>query len=642
MHAGFLQSVQKWIIPARAGWLLVIVCFATHGITVFNNYALDDNFAVTANELVQKGIRGIPDILTSPAYVLGSQKAGYHPVSAVLQALEFELFGLNPHISHLVNVLLFAGLVVLIFHVLRRVFRLDAIHPLLPFGIALMYAVHPAFTEVVASIKNRSEILSFLFALLAVQSAARFFESPSWLKAAGVILLMELSLLSKMVTPSYAVIIILLGAWQGAYRRKAFYALGGVLLVTTLAHVMAVLSSLQRPYLFVENPLAEPQPFSLHLGLIGKTLFFYLKFFLIPFPFRFYYGYNMIPLEPFWHPLPLFSLLLHGALLVAAIRWFLGKQMIGFFILAYLINIFPFSNVVLYTGIVAERVLFIPGLWYLCALALGVYTATRAPKYRRIPSGLRKVVLYAACLVLLIWIALSMYRNTRWKDSFTLAATDIRYLKNSAFANSYYGRQLMLKAETSSDPLRKHYTELAKKHFKRACEIYDYFEPHFRLGMIYEYEDQNRDSALYYFQNAYRLNPNSPRARFQLAKQLFLRGNNAEAAQLWEALYRELPQDTLTLFFYAQALYNLGRKEESAHMNADLLRLAPQTYYPYYNYGMVAHMQRDTLAAMEHLEKAVRYGYRGQDVYHILAGMYAMRGLSDRMRWLQERYDSSQ
>src|ERR1017187_8512399 len=95
-------------------WLLLAIAMVVYGNSIFNNYALDDAMVITENAFTQKGISGIKDILTADTFfgffkentnnVAGGR---YRPLSLVTFALEYQFFGLSPHFSHFINILLF-------------------------------------------------------------------------------------------------------------------------------------------------------------------------------------------------------------------------------------------------------------------------------------------------------------------------------------------------------------------------------------------------------------------------------------------------------------------------------------------------------------------------------------------------------
>lgn len=630
---------------STAKLLLLLICWVCYGNTVLNEYSLDDDVTVTENAFVQKGIRGIPDIITNPHFIRGSVRSDYRPVPDMLLAIEHQFFGNNPHVSHALNVLLYSALLLLIFSVLRSHFDFRKAHPAVPFLITLFYAVHPAHTEVVASIKNREEILSFLFAVLAMKFFRRFFSEsrPRLMNGLSVFFFTALALLSKMVALPVVAVIILWGIYQGYYKKgRHFFIFSAILLLASLSYCAYIASIAQREILPVENPIMYSYNLSLIAGTIAETILFYFRFLLFPYPFRFYYGYDMIPLIPFLHPLALFSVALHLILLLTGVFLFIRKRPAGFFILAYLINIFFYSNIYVYTGIVAERALFTPSLWFIAASVLLLYAAGRFDSAEA-AGLLRGTIVAAGVLIFTASSALTVYRNFQWKDVLTLMSADIVHLKNSAPANFIYGRWLMVEARRAEGSRKAEFLALAKKHFMRSAQVAPWYrEPHFRLGMIYEYEEQNRDSAFRYFLKAYQLNPAYNPGRFQLAKQYYLKENYPEAEKLFASVYQELPHDTLTLFFYPQVLYRLGKKDLAFQITGELLHVAPATYYPYYNYGMFYYLQADADRATEYLEQAVRKGCRDAGIFNLLLDYYRANGLDNKIPELQKLFNTGQ
>lgn len=126
-------------------------------------------------------------------------KYGYRPITHLTFAIEHEFFGEDPQISHAINVLFYALLSLFIYYLVRSLAPTRG--PTFALIVALLFAAHPIHTEVVASIKNRDEILSLLFAVLGMQAVfflkkerGAFIQVLMWLGIFGLFLL---SLYSK-------------------------------------------------------------------------------------------------------------------------------------------------------------------------------------------------------------------------------------------------------------------------------------------------------------------------------------------------------------------------------------------------------------------------------------------------------------
>jgi protein O-mannosyl-transferase len=192
--------------PARALPLFVLLCLALglYFNTVFNGYCLDDGLVILENDSVQNGLRGIPAIITSDSYAGFYHKMGaeqelsagrYRPLSLVTFALEHQIAGNNPLLSHVVNLVLYLLTIFLLFRLLGRdLFPED---PRLAWLTTFFFAIHPLHTEVVANIKSRDEILSLLFLLLAFHFALRRIRTRGRRSLVAALACYFLALLSK-------------------------------------------------------------------------------------------------------------------------------------------------------------------------------------------------------------------------------------------------------------------------------------------------------------------------------------------------------------------------------------------------------------------------------------------------------------
>jgi tetratricopeptide (TPR) repeat protein len=198
--ASYLLSEK--ILP----WLLFIFSLLLYSNSILNDYNMDDELVTRNHHLTSKGISAIPEIFTSPYYKDNKGYAyEYRPMVHVSFALEHSLLGQNAHISHLINVLLYAISVVVLFKTLQLLFW--QYHIILPLTATLLFAAHPMHTEAVASIKNRDEILALLFAMCSWIGAIKFVENKRWWLLPIVAILFVASVLSKQSTMSMTLLI---------------------------------------------------------------------------------------------------------------------------------------------------------------------------------------------------------------------------------------------------------------------------------------------------------------------------------------------------------------------------------------------------------------------------------------------------
>ena len=194
-----------------AVFTLIIACFVFYGNTLHLKYAYDDLMVITGNQFTKEGFHGIGDILTTDFFTgfFGKDQnmvsgGRYRPLSLVTFALEYQFFGENPMIGHLVNVLLFSGVCILLLILLRKLAKSRGFKQeqgkwyfSVPFLVCLLFIAHPVHTEVVANIKSRDEILAFLFCLLTLYFSIKFLEDRKVKHALFSNLSFFLALLSK-------------------------------------------------------------------------------------------------------------------------------------------------------------------------------------------------------------------------------------------------------------------------------------------------------------------------------------------------------------------------------------------------------------------------------------------------------------
>lgn len=621
----------------RAKLLLILCCILFYANGIRNGYALDDDFACYNNQYVQKGIKGIPDILTHPYFSDTKLSFDYRPVASITFAIEKEFFGNNPHLSHVVNLLLYILCVLLVLGLMQQVLALSIVPA---FAVALFFAVHPAHIEVVASVKNREELFSFIFCILGVFAVYKVFlqstNSGKIKYGLLAVVFLLLSFASKLTSiPMFGIIAALL-YFKGWHRKAGvFYPLLGVIGILSLAYIVVIFKISNRPVYDLENPLVNYHDISTKIGTTAASLLFYFRFMWVPYPFSFFYGYNTIPVIGADEPIAVLSIFLHLVLLVYGTILFFKKDITGFFIMAYFISISVYCNIVmLYTGIVSERALFLPGLWFIAAACTFVYKRVSQPQFS---STLKATAIGFAAILFTVYGVLDINRVQQWHDTITLMSTDIKHLQNSTLANYFYACILKNQAETFTDTTTQNkYLGEAKKYFYNTCNIsptYPY--GYFRLGLIYRYDRYVPDSAYYYFKKAYYLNSTLTDVCYQYGRLEYELGDKKLSCNIFTNLYQKIPYDTFTVFYHALLLLKTNQLEEGHKINSIFMNMAPGYYQSHFNEGVYYEAVGDYANAAKYYETAVKLGCIDPVVYNFLANYYQKQGmLQDANRYL--------
>jgi hypothetical protein len=186
---------------------IIIFTFILYGNTIRNGYSLDDYIIQGVDAgLSDNFLKSVRDIFTTTYTTVntgdGIEKSfGYRPVVRLVFAVEHAIFGARPGIGHFINILFYLAVVLLLYRILQRLFR--GYNIWFPFVITLLFMAHPVHTEVVASLKNRDELISMLFSLLTLHQLLKYHDrGRAWYLLLGLFLYV-LAFLSKPTALSF-------------------------------------------------------------------------------------------------------------------------------------------------------------------------------------------------------------------------------------------------------------------------------------------------------------------------------------------------------------------------------------------------------------------------------------------------------
>ncbi len=157
--------LTKILKPRLVAGSILLLTFVTYYPILTGAYNMDDNLVTQNHPRTSGGISSIMDIIGSGYYEDSlSYKFDYRPITHLFFAIEHSLFGESAAAAHLINLILYALCCMLVYTVCRKIVGNDHLTLL----ITLFFLLHPIHSEVVCSIKNRDELLSFVFGLLAI------------------------------------------------------------------------------------------------------------------------------------------------------------------------------------------------------------------------------------------------------------------------------------------------------------------------------------------------------------------------------------------------------------------------------------------------------------------------------------------
>ncbi|HXP49086.1 MAG TPA: hypothetical protein VN922_03985, partial [Bacteroidia bacterium] len=308
--------------------VVIALSFMLYGNSIPNNYSLDDEFVLHGDSTVQKGVKGIPALFKSRYAWDQKGSYGYRPVTKVSFAIEDQFFGLSPHAGHVINIFIYAALIIFLFYFLRKILFLQASDYFL-FLVMSIFMAHPLHTEVVDSLKNRDAMLSFMFGLLYVYALVKCFETKivigqvSWILAASVF--MVIGFLSKPEAELFMAIAPVVLYFLRAKPLKNLIisfvpvVVSMVITITTMKHILPPYNY-HRTFVFYENPLLGSHWYQrFQLGF--ASLWFYTHKLIFPKDLVCYYGYNEFTPFPKWTDINVLA----GLVLTGIIFWFFYK-----------------------------------------------------------------------------------------------------------------------------------------------------------------------------------------------------------------------------------------------------------------------------------------------------------------------------
>lgn len=604
--------------------LVFLFAFLLYGNSLKNNYSLDDEIVTSTykqkNPRIEKGIKGIPGLFKSYYVETGKQNYDYRPVALVSFALEYQFFKNKPYIGHLINVLIYGLTCVLVFSLLAKIFSKH--HLLYPLIMALVFAAHPLHTEVVDNIKNRDELLSFLFALCSMHYALKYVDKKNIKPIVLSVFFLLLALLSKKTALIFIALIPLTIYFFRPVRLTKVFALFTSFILTAILFIALKKLLLHdavkiREFVFTENPLFFEKNFLNRIPVALYTLGFYLKLFLVPYPLSAYYGFNVIPMAGWTNPYVWVSLSVYLAAGIFALIQLPKKSPLSYGILIYLLAIAPFSNLIhIAVGMVADRFTYPASLGFSVTVVLLLLKLFKIPEVSQPVFRKNHLAFFVSiALIAATYSSLTISRNSHWKDLLTLFRNDVKNYDNSYNLHYMIASNLTPKIFSSPDgPQRRQMIEEATAHYHRISEIVesgiekypsDYISRN-NLGTIYVNYLNTPEKAHLLFEQAIALKPGYVEAHYNLGFSYEKRNMPDSAIKYYK---KTLLLDDHYMLAYARLneIYLKNNEYKNAIENSlRSIQAFPGKAEFYIHLGNAYLLEKDTISGIKYFEQAVR------------------------------------
>ncbi len=438
---------NKNLIPF---FIIFLFCVSIYSNVGSLSYVFDDIPTIVENRFVHKGIGGLREIFSTTLWA-GSRTQNaiysYRPITISTFALEYQIWGLNPSLSHWMQLGLYVVLCYYIFLLFQHL--LKDCYTYLPLFIALVFAAHPIHSEVVCNLKSRDELLSLLFSVMSTYYLSTYVSNNNKIHYYLSTGLYFAALLSKETSVCFLGIIpiTLYFFYSLSVKEIARYMTGFLLVFGLFMGVRAwILANETLPFVnltHLQNPLKLAQTFSEQQGTKLYILGKYLQLLVLPYNLTFSYFYNDLPIIGLLDWKALLSLIAYVLLLGYVYYRFPKKDLTAYGIMVYLGGIFLFSHILIPFGdAMGERLVFTASLGYCIAIAYLAYcfldfsANTFTEFIQKNTINHQRVIALSLVLLTFVLYGFKVYNRTKaWKDIYTLCETDRKISPNSFLIN---------------------------------------------------------------------------------------------------------------------------------------------------------------------------------------------------------------
>ncbi len=618
-------SQPRWKVAAISLALVVLV-FAVFGQTAeFGFINRDDPDYVYNNPIILKGL-SLPNIEWAFTHVVSGH---WHPLTVMLFMAEAGFFGKSPGGYHLVNVLLHAVVVVLLFLLL-----LEMTGALWRSGfVAAVFAIHPLRAESVAWIAECKDVLSGVFFMLTLWAYARYARGPRRKVSYAMMLLwFALGLMSKPMLVTTPGVLLLLDYWPlGRLKSPREFGpllweklpLFGLCALSSIATVVALKAGSAPTSSYpADAPIA-------YVAYLGKLI----------------YPANLAALYPLPQDGPPPWEVLDAILVLAALTagaWFLRRSYpyLAMGWLWYLGMLVPVAGV-MQTGnqAYADRYTYLPQV----GLCIAV-TWAAADWLRRWRHG-RAILGTAAAAILCALLAACWHQTGYWRNSETLWTHALDCTKDNLLAYNGLAEELLRQGRTdeaislyrqTDSPvavdafgnrlLLQGLTDQAILLYRAALQIDpNYAEAHIDLGIAL-YQKGRIDEAIAEYRQALRLNPASAEAHGNLGDALSREGRINEAIAEYRAALAINPDYAEVHTNLGAALFREGSIDESIAEYRQALQLDSRSAQAHNDLGIALYQKGRLNEAIAEYRRSLQLNPEFAEAHNDLGNALSRKG----------------
>ncbi len=609
--------------------LFLLVSLVLYGNTLRNGYALDDQF-VTENNITNEGITSFKQIFTTYYADDGKSAYEYRPFVKVAFALEHQLFGVRPWVSHLINVILYALCLFLLNKALLLVFHTRP--PLFSLCVTLVFAFLPVHAEVVASLKNRDVLLCFICCMGIIIQLDAFFRSRRYLHLALAALFSLIGFLTKYDLLPYLVIapLVLYKKYRTQVKILPVISAAGIFFVgfylsKAVKHLLLDKSVGERIYSYSENPLLFDHSLSLKLSTAFNTLGFYFKMLVFPSNMVCYYGYDTIPIHHFFSLYAIVGMILLLAMAFYFFKLIKTENPVWYAIVFFGISISMYLNIVRpVTGIVAERFLFFASIGFCIFLVHLFFRYLNDKQHSLTLKSTKPGFKIALVLLFVTYSVVTISRNSEWKDKVTLYEHDIKKRPESVPLNLLYSMEILSNLNRPNyfmteqnkmsyvDKAQSSLNNVLKKDPENVSALHN-------LGFIRQNVYQDYAGAIPYYERALKSDSTKFESQLNLAYCYYNMGRGEDAERLVLKIYPSHSDNQAVLDLMNYVLIGNKKSREGIALFDELAKKHPENNSIPIILGNFYLSISDTLNAKKSYSKALENDPNNDQLFKIVA-----------------------
>ncbi|MFH1714792.1 MAG: hypothetical protein ABH857_01175 [Elusimicrobiota bacterium] len=464
----------------------------------------DDHTVIVQNEFVRDP-QNIKNVFNKKYFEL-TKELSYRPVVSLTHLIDYTFYGLNPLGHDLTNLVLHLISAVLLYFFLILIIQSHA--PAM--AAVFLWALHPVHGEVVMCPSLREDSIVMIFYLICMIFMIKLLKRDGENRSRGVIFIIIcvsyiLGLLSKenmiMFIPSILVLDLcgkkVFKNWREWDLKKImyYYVLGGISFLYLILRFIVMRSPSEETVVrpaqgIINNILTAGNVFIEYIG----TLFY---------PKKPAVSYIAMTIDRHMLGIRGFAVIMFFIACIG-IAVYLYKRNIKSFVMLFLffILLLPVSNIITIANLKADRYLYLPSAFFICAIVYYVYNLGLANK-KIFQAGKIISVIY-----ILFFTAISISNTRYWADEYLFYKTNLEHSPDSAKLHFNMATVLM-EREEYEEALNEYRQSLSNDRIKDKAYV--------QIGLITTLLNGAYNEAIFFFQEALSINPNNKEAEYCLA-----------------------------------------------------------------------------------------------------------------------------